>query len=68
MKKKKIYKIYDEPFITYWPMPLSLRDLKECFRVKPKKSMKNKIKYKRIEFEQKLQENYNAWGFNLRAS
>ncbi len=35
--------IYSEPFISFWPMPLSLDDIRECFRVgKAKKKGKRK--------------------------
>jgi len=26
--------IYFEPFLSSWPTPLSLKDLKECFKIK----------------------------------
>lgn len=37
--------VYKAPLFTFWPTPLSAKDLKECFDVKTKNS-KRKVKEK----------------------
>jgi len=49
--------IYTEPFLSYWPTPLSFKEIKECFQ--SKNPIGNNLKAKRKDYLIKNREDAN---------